>query len=63
MAVGGAADDVWDVGCGEFELGFLFEGCVGGRGAGAEGVEEILFVLLGDPGREWGQVGEDVVGY
>lgn len=54
LTVWGAADDVWDVGCGEFELGFLFEGWVGGGGVDAEGVEEVLLVLLGDLGGERG---------
>lgn len=62
LAVRGTADGVGDVGCGEFELGLLLEGWVGGGGVGAEGVDEVLFVLLVDLEGERGQGGEDVVG-
>lgn len=58
-----AADDVWDVGGGEFELCFLLEGRVGGGGVGAEGVEEVLAFLLTDFFGEGDEGGEDVVGY
>ena len=37
---------VWDVGCGEFEFGFLFFCGVGGGAVGGEGVEDVLFVVL-----------------
>lgn len=63
LAVRVPADDVRDVGGGEFELRFLFQGRVGGRGVGAEGVEEVLSFLLADFLGEGGEGGEDVVGY
>lgn len=51
-AVRGASGNVGDVGRGEFDLGFLLEGGVGGGSVDAEGVEEVLFVLLVDFQRE-----------
>lgn len=48
LTFGGAADGVGDVGCGKFEFGFLLEGGIGGGGVGAEGVAEVLFVVLTD---------------
>ena len=53
LSIWRAANNVWDVGSRELELGLLFEGWVGGGGVGAEGVEEILFVLLGDFQGKW----------
>ena len=40
----GQGGGVGDVGCGEFEFGFLVRGRVGGGGVGGEGVEDVLFV-------------------
>jgi len=41
----------------------LLGGWVAGGGEGGEGVEEVLFVILLDEGRERLERGEDVVGY
>lgn len=60
-AVRGELGVVWDVGGGEFELGFLLERGVGGGNEGAEGVLEILLVILVDGGGERLQGGEDGV--
>lgn len=58
-----AADDVGDVGGGEFELCFLLEGRVGGGSIGTECVEEVLAFGLADFFGEGCEGGEDVVGY
>lgn len=42
----GTADDIGDLGGWELEFGFLLQGGIGGRGVGAEGVTEVLFVIL-----------------
>lgn len=60
LGVGGV---VWDLGGGEFELGFLLGGWVAGGGEGGEGVEEVLLVVLLDEGGEGLERGQDVVGY
>lgn len=54
---------VWDLGVGEFELGFLFGGWVAGGGEGGEGVEEVLLVVLVNEGGEGLEHGQDMVGY
>ncbi len=65
VGVGGGREDgvFGDVDGGEFEFGFLLEGWVGGGVVGAEVVEEVLFIVLGDGCWERGEGGEEVVGY
>ncbi len=58
-----AAGGVGDVCGGEFKLRFLLEGRVGRGGVGAEGVEEILLLVLLDLEGKRLQGGEDMVGY
>ena len=41
-----------DIGRGEFDLGFLFQGRVGRRNVGGEGVCEVLLLVLFDSCRE-----------
>ncbi len=65
VAVAPAGDDgvLGDVGVGEFELGLLFRGGVGGGVVGAEGVVQVLLVGLGYVGGEGMKGGEQEVGY
>ena len=62
VELGGEHGRVWDVGCGELELGLLLEGRVGGGGVRGKGVEDVLLVVLGDLCGERLEGGEDEVG-